>query len=694
MRSLRFLSFLLAPALLFAAGCFNDSGSTTTVVKAWFQGAVVGTAGEPVAGATVYLVPAFLIPAQGEITAESIRTGTSEGYDEPLEDLVEAMGATFTQAVTGANGRFRIDSVPDGQFYVFVVPAAGGEYLPGGSWCRESVDASGLRGRDVTLVVSSSPSATATYVGMSTCLGCHGEYATEKGLAHRLGFTVPGRLSGLQSLDEHPELFDGLDNFLDATAYTGGTPVYLYDPDWSRGFDKFQTSLSDPTASGGTVYAVLWLWHDTGSGEYKITFENKINPADPNSPMTRVVRLLYGGAVNKQRYCLEWPGRNAFYPVLQYQTEGDDARYDRTRKQYRDYHFDFYWDNNGTTGTGADDVLKDPDPTKNIERNCLGCHATGFSQSLDPVTGEVVCDSVEDVNGEFDIDGDGLLNDLNIGCETCHGPGSQHVGAQEARYIITPQNLSPNRAVMICQRCHDRLEGASTLAMNDHPMSADGVFAPPGIRRAEYLSTYTTTKGPALSKNWPDDIHAKSHHQQGPDFLKSKHYRNPFELLTCDDCHDMHGGTGYERALVADPDDPDQPLCQTCHEPFLGDVGTHTLEMTGQQHGKAVATCIKCHMVQTAKTGAGRYGYLLGVPTGTSSDPDITYFENDITSHVFDVPHKTNPGVAGVKPGSAMPIPYTNSCGTCHDPAATAPRPRYDRCIGPCDDRNLGPCHG
>lgn len=43
---------------------------------------------------------------------------------------------------------------------------------------------------------------------------------------------------------------------------------------------------------------------------------------------------------------------------------------------------------------------------------------------------------------------------------------------------------------------------------------------------------------------------------------------------------------------------------------------------------------------------------------------------NDITSHLFDVPRKTNKAVTGVDPGKAMPIPYTNSCGECHDPGS------------------------
>ena len=44
-----------------------------------------------------------------------------------------------------------------------------------------------------------------------------------------------------------------------------------------------------------------------------------------------------------------------------------------------------------------------------------------------------------------------------------------------------------------------------------------------------------------------------------------------------------------------------------------------------------------------------------------------TYWESPMRSHVFDVPLKTNIMVRGVLPGNAMPIPYTGSCGTCHE---------------------------
>ena len=51
--------------------------------------------------------------------------------------------------------------------------------------------------------------------------------------------------------------------------------------------------------------------------------------------------------------------------------------------------------------------------------------------------------------------------------------------------------------------------------------------------------------------------------------------------------------------------------------------------------------CVRCHMPKTAKSGAGKYGLLEGVPTGGPGDDAITFYENDTASHRFLVPHKT-----------------------------------------------------
>ncbi len=95
------------------------------------------------------------------------------------------------------------------------------------------------------------------------------------------------------------------------------------------------------------------------------------------------------------------------------------------------------------------------------------------------------------------------------------------------------------------------------------------------------------------------------------------------------------------------------------------DVAAHTLEKTGSAMNGSLQTCVACHMQRTARSGAGLPGLLLGTPTGAASDVNLYYWRNDLASHVMDVPKKF--AAAGVPPGTAMPVPYTNACGTCHD---------------------------
>ena len=666
---------LLTAIAVLGAACSSSSSGTSNPPMG-LSGKVSNPAGVAVVGATVYLVPSTAVSTE-EITGAGVLAQSTVGFDEPLEDAVANDGPSFTQATTDANGKYSIATVPDGRFFLYVEPAMGDtEHLPGGTYCRESEEAVAFRARVLDITLTSSPPAGATYIGMQACLSCHAEYDSEKTLAHRLGFRVPGVSSMLQDTSYHPEIDDGLAYFLDVDPMVGdhndGTPVYHYDYDSTRGFDKYKTSLTDP---GAGVSIILWLWTDTSTGEKKITFDNVANGADPRDLETRVVKLTYGGVVKKQRYMLEWEDgvvpaddRHGLYPVLQFQTEGNESRYDRTRKVFRDYHLDFYVNNNGTPSDVSDDFIKVPDINRNISRNCIGCHAGGYTRYTDMDTMEVLADTIEDSWGEYDIDGDGFTNDLNTGCENCHGPGSQHAVQLAKRYIVQPEYLSPSRSNQLCGRCHNRQLGADAIG-SDTPLNIASEFPPPGISRAEYLSDYVSAgqQGPLAGAYWADFKHAKSHRQQYVDSVKSSHYRNPNHLLTCFDCHDMHGGTDYRKALTADPDAPDSPLCMNCHSDDIPGTTQHTEEVLGVAHGAFVATCVDCHMVKTGKSGSGNYGKLLSAPTGTSADVTEIYFDNDTTSHVFDVPSKSNVGVAGVSPDKAMPIPYTQACGTCHD---------------------------
>lgn len=657
---------LTSGAAVLGASCSTDDSTSTMQLR----GVVTGPSGVALERAIVYLVPAGSISIE-PITGAGVLAGTTQEFDEPLEDAVANDGVSFVQATTAADGSYGFEQIPDGSFFVYVEPADDdAEHLRGGSLCRQALDAEALRATQRDIVMSSSPPSDATYVGMSSCLTCHESYATEKTLAHRLGLRVPGVSSPLQDTSEHPEINDGLTFFIEAADYTGGTPVYHYDFDPGRDANKFKTSLREPTGEEGVVYAILWLWRDSATDEYKITMENIGNPADPNNLAERVVKLTYGGAVNKQRYMIDWPGRNGLYPLLQFQPSGDDNRHDDTRRVFRDYHLGAYWNPGGTDADASDDLIQDPSVAHNMSRNCIGCHAAGYEQYTDSVTGEVLAHTLQDPNGEYDIDGDGLLNDLNTGCENCHGPGSAHVAAREGRFLVSPEYLSPSRSNQLCGRCHNRQEGADPIG-GSQPLNADSEFAPPGISRAEFLADYVkpTVMGPKQSTYWPDFTHPKGHHQQYPDLVKSAHYRNDRFLVRCADCHDMHGGTGFVRGLVDDPDAAETSLCSSCHGAQISSTAQHTLEMLGVEHGAATATCIDCHMNKTARTGSGQYGFMLSEPTGTRKDGTEIYMENDISSHVFDVPRKTNIGVWGVAPQDAMPIPYTQACGTCHDPS-------------------------
>ena len=62
--------------------------------------------------------------------------------------------------------------------------------------------------------------------------------------------------------------------------------------------ESIQSGSGDPGApGGGTLYMKVYLWRDSGTGEYRATMENMLNVDDPLSPRTLTARLTYGGAV-------------------------------------------------------------------------------------------------------------------------------------------------------------------------------------------------------------------------------------------------------------------------------------------------------------------------------------------------------------------------------------------------------------
>jgi predicted CXXCH cytochrome family protein len=661
-------------------------GQVVSAVLSGASGAAANANGHPVVGATVHLVPVTAIDTTTPITASAIYAPPypAEAADEPLEDAIRLKGMSFPRAVTDARGQFVFATVPDGSFFVHVTPADGDvEHLPGGDVSRQSYAAGRLRGQSMTLKLSSHPSAAARYTGSSRCLTCHNDKRHWQQTAHKLGWTVPEAPARSQDFSKHTNYFAAMQSFPEAESYTGGTRLELGDYDGTRGDDKFKLRLfGDARVPIDLPYGDVYLWRNKATGKYVITLVNRLNPKDPNSPAHLEIKLLYGGAVHDQRYIVSVPkslaDRQGWYPVLRYNMTGRDTRLHRERRVWHDYKFWMWWSAgaDGRYGT-PDDVLTAPPINNNaVQTMCAACHLTGWERYQNPTTGEFLVRAVSDPGGELNIDDDPEPDEINVGCESCHGPGSEHVAnAGRARFIVNPKYLSAERSSVICGRCHDRRQGfGGPVNGYTQAVSQTGELARPGISRHELLTRYTdpVKKGPTMRVGgredniWPDDVHSNKPHQQYADFLKSKMYRNPRQLVACADCHDMHG-TEYRRALRNDPDNATSPLCQRCHQ--VDQLMHMETKLNARMKGLQTR-CIDCHMPGTSNTGgiAGDYGRLIKTPpyTNAQEEENNAYWEGSIKSHVFDVPRKTNVAVRGVPPGRAMPVPYTAACGTCH----------------------------
>jgi hypothetical protein len=214
------------------------------------------------------------------------------------------------------------------------------------------------------------------------------------------------------------------------------------------------------------------------------------------------------------------------------------------------------------------------------------------------------------------------------------------------------------------------------------------------------------------------------HHQQYNDFLKSTHIDNPYELLTCYDCHSPHSGKGgpyqFENEDFAGNDfvfgDNEQAnmsnvRCLSCHASH-GSFSTLTLDDIAVYHtanggsvvknevalaptpteqmsaSDLVEQAVKVHSGERAGMPLAPYqptesvipeNYQLGEgPVGRCTschmaktaksatwfdDPDGLRIEGDASSHVFDV--------VAIQPGTDQP----NACGKCHATFRTSSAP-------------------
>jgi hypothetical protein len=103
------------------------------------------------------------------------------------------------------------------------------------------------------------------------------------------------------------------------------------------------------------------------------------------------------------------------------------------------------------------------------DQNCAGCHATGVRSLSQNAAGEWLFKGYRalyhpaDDPSFVDYGGDGTFRLMNIGCESCHGPGLEHIlwNGNKTK-IVNPANLDAQGANEICGQCHAVMASAPT----------------------------------------------------------------------------------------------------------------------------------------------------------------------------------------------------------------------------------------
>jgi len=263
------------------------------------------------------------------------------------------------------------------------------------------------------------------------------------------------------------------------------------------------------------------------------------------------VALVYG-SLWKQRYFTKIG--DDYYP--------EPAQWDVTNKVWRPYF----------VPNGADWWVPFY-PADNMQRPtgalCDGCHSVGYDIHTKKVA------------------------EWNVGCERCHGPGSEHNAHPTRANILNPANMNYVQASDTCIQCHS--QGRPLASPIEGKYYDWPVGYQPGSNLSDYWQLEDHKLGEATFTHFPDGT-AHKNRMQGNDFVQSVMYRRG---VTCFSCHDVHGTENYAQLRK-----PGDQICLDCHSPLsLNGPRTATLEEhTHHKKGSTGSSCIACHMPKIATT--------------------------------------------------------------------------------------------
>lgn len=283
-----------------------------------------------------------------------------------------------------------------------------------------------------------------------------------------------------------------------------------------------------------------------------------------------------------------------------------------------------WWDGN-TPMHDSTTTSADLDQGGNYSKNCVGCHATGIRDIYQDDSGEWVFKpypaSLYEENDPmyFDYDGDGIYDMMNIGCESCHGAGGNHVlGAGDPDAMLGAEDLHAPKGNEVCGRCHSQFSSTPNKTFSWPFDDANMVDWTP-YTNAPLEDYYIDT-----ANYWPDGKHAKTTRPYN-DYIQSSKPTFQFHQVVCSECHSPHSARGHYqlRTRIEDGDleiateAENNTLCLACHathgafeeitpemvaeyELYEGAIGEvvahHANHPYGPEREMGLARCTLCHM--------------------------------------------------------------------------------------------------
>jgi predicted CXXCH cytochrome family protein len=175
----------------------------------------------------------------------------------------------------------------------------------------------------------------------------------------------------------------------------------------------------------------------------------------------------------------------------------------------------------------------------------------------------------------------------NVGCERCHGPGSEHVAHPSRGNILNPDQMDAAAETDMCIQCHSQGQPLTNPIEDRYYDWPVGYHV--GLRLQDFWKLEDCTLGQITFYYFPDCT-AHKNRMQGNDFVQSVMYRHG---ITCSSCHDVHGTSNYAQLRK-----PANQVCLDCHGPSSAN-GPHTAtveEHTHHKDGGPGSDCVACHM--------------------------------------------------------------------------------------------------